>query len=325
MYLGADPNDVRRAVIGSATDAGTVGEPIRSLIVSGGAHLLMGCVNGIWRLTGNPCSGGVIDNVVRSIAPLNAHAWCLDPAGTVWFLAHEGLFRLGLGVPATTSVTIEEVSRQRLPAELRGVSSDCNVVMAYDAVLDGIVLVISGVGGGPSHGWLIESGSHAMWPLTFPTNCEPFSVGYEPRFERTLYGCRDGRVRCFDPLLEHDEASDGTNQGVTPTSIASHVFLGPISAGTANEAVLADLRGVLGAESGDVTWAVHAADTPEAAVSATAATSGTFSAGLSYDQRVRVRGGAFAFKLSNAVGSLRSWMLETLIPRFVSGGRLRRP
>ena len=81
------------------------------------------------------------------------------------------------------------------------------------------------------------------------------------------------------------------------------------------------LAATLSSGSDAATYGVHAAATPEAALSASPAASGAWSAGRNV-VRCRVRGGAHAVQISNSQTNGR-WATESLVVEVEPGGRAR--
>jgi hypothetical protein len=109
-----------------------------------------------------------------------------------------------------------------------------------------------------------------------------------------------------------------TDDAVT---INSSVMLGPIALGApGNEGVLTEIAAILDASSGDVAWAIHTGDSPEAAVaSTTPAATGVWSAGANHSQYPRARGVAATIRLS-ATGP---WAIESIDITRLAGGKAR--
>ena len=174
----------------------------------------------------------------------------------------------------------------------------------------------------------------AFWPESYPEDVGPAFAAYYSaagtEYRKCLLGGLDGMLYQFDESAKSDAV------GEEPAAIASHVWIGPMrlaslaggqggaaggQSGATADAVLTGLVAVLSSGSDGADFGVHAAATPEAALAASAAASGTWGAGRNVDRR-RIRGGAHAIRISNATAG-RLWAMESLAIEFQPGGRQR--
>ena len=285
--------DAARAVAGTSADAGTVGEPILALITHSDDYLVFGCQNSMWVLRGDPAYGGFIDNLSENIGIVGKQAWCHGPEGQIIFLSRDGLY----GIQPGAQKYPQSISREVLPQELRDISSNTfTVTMEYDVRHRGIHIYLSSANTQTvSHYWY-DWEQKSFWPVTLATNFDPTAatVFYSPTERQTfvLLGGRDGYVRRYDNFFE----TDGGN------SITNYVTMGPIRLGGRglNDGNISELTAVMGANSGNVTWDVIVGDTPEAAATGSSFESGTWVAGLNYNNHPRGRGDAFVLKITGS-------------------------
>jgi hypothetical protein len=107
--------------------------------------------------------------------------------------------------------------------------------------------------------WWIDPENKAMWPVLFADDHQPVAAarmqGASGALSETIIGCRDGYLRTFSDDATDDDGED----------LVSHVLLGPfsLSAGDSQDAMLAELHGVLADNSGSVTWRVLTASSAE--------------------------------------------------------------
>ncbi len=88
-YAATDP---AAAVAGNLSESGQIGEPIVALIPYTDDYMLIGCTNSLWMLQGDPANGGSIVRVSDQMGLVSPNAWCIDPAGTLYFIARGGLY-----------------------------------------------------------------------------------------------------------------------------------------------------------------------------------------------------------------------------------------
>ncbi len=88
-YAATDP---AAAVAGNLSESGQIGEPIVALIPYTDDYMLIGCTNSLWMLQGDPANGGSIVRVSDQMGLVSPNSWCVDPAGTLYFIARGGLY-----------------------------------------------------------------------------------------------------------------------------------------------------------------------------------------------------------------------------------------
>lgn len=84
--------DPAAAVAGNLSESGQIGEPIVALIPYTDDYMLIGCTNSLWMLQGDPANGGSIVRVSNQMGLISPNSWCVDPAGTLYFIARGGLY-----------------------------------------------------------------------------------------------------------------------------------------------------------------------------------------------------------------------------------------
>jgi hypothetical protein len=212
-------------------------------------------------------------------------------------------------------------SDERVPALLKNVAYSTNTIsMVYDARYKAFQLFITPATGVGTHWWL-DVENKAMWPFQLPANYQPLAVSRRDNptdgLSYVVFGCKDGYLRRF-------KSTQTTDDG---TAIASHVLIGPvrIAGDDMADAFLAELHGITGASSANVTWRVVMGDTAEAAVDAAVAdivlvlATGTWVAGRNYVVRPRSRGAWMVVWLESA----GAWAYEAVAIKAQQLGRLR--
>lgn len=294
--------DASAAVAGTNADAGTMGEPIFAMISHSDDYLVFGCQNSMWVLRGDPKFGGMLDNLSENVGVVDKQAWCYGPEGQILFLSRDGLYGLSPGAQQYP----QSISREVLPKALRDISSSTfTVTMAYDLRDRGVHIYLSSANVQTVEHFWFDWEQKSFWPVTLEGNYDPtaLTVFYSPDLRQTvvLLGSRDGFLRRYDNFFE----TDGGNQ------FSSYVTYGPIRLGgrNLNDGIITELVGTLGVDSGNVTWSVLVNDTPEGVSTASAFETGTWVAGLNYNNHPRARGAAFILKVANAES--RRWAMES--------------
>jgi hypothetical protein len=297
--------DTARAIAGSSSDAGQIGEPLTALIPHSDDYLVFGCPNSLWILRGDPAFGGMIEALSRHVGVVGKDAWCRGPTGEVVFLSRDGLYVLN---PGATSYP-ESLSREKMPEELLSFDSELYTVsLAYDARDRGVHIYITSVATQTHTHYWYDWQHKSFWPVTLQSDHEPTAMlthrSHIASDSAVLLGGRDGYIRRYSPGNETD---DGGNE------IESYVTYGPIRLGEDDysDGVVAELIAALAAESGGVAWSVKVGKTHEATITASAHSTGVWNAGLNAKSHPRSRGGSMLLKLENNETN-RGWAPERI-------------
>jgi len=323
-YFGGKEGDKGRAVAGQLANAGLIGAPPKAMIPYEDRALVFGCADSLWVLRGDPTTGSVT-NVSTEIGIIAADAWAIAPSGQMVFLSNNGLYVWSVGDTSRGPVPFSD---ERVPEELKNVSATTNTItMAYDATGNGFHLFLTPATGTATH-WWIDLDNKALWPVILQADHEPLAVG---RIEtnglgEVVLGCSDGYLRKFAPANTTDDG----------TAIGSHVLIGPfrISRSDTEDAVLAEIHGILASNAGTVTWRVMVGDSAEVVADAAVtgllavvagdtptgiAASGTWAANRNKVDRPRARGAWVVVWLSSVV----RWSYEAVAITARQLGRLR--
>jgi len=307
--------DSQRAVAGSSSEAGVPGTAILALVPHSDDYLVMGCRTSLWRLRGDPAYGGMLDALSYTIGIIGAKAWCLGPAGELIFLSLDGLYALP---PGGDSMPIS-LSREVLPREFKNLDpGSVTALLEYDTVDRGIHIYLTPESSNARTHWWFDWERKTFWPVSLASDHEPTATcslqATAIEDSCIILGCRDGMLRRFSELAESD----------CGTSFTSYAMIGPI--GLAKDdwfgSVLA-MTAVMAADSGDVTWTLHAESTFEAAVSASSSDSGTWTGGLNARDYPACQGQACMLKVIGTAG--RRWAMEQVSITLKEGGRRRLP
>lgn len=298
----ASATDGGRAVAGTSADAGTVGEPILAFIPHGDDYGVFGCENSLWLLRGDPAVGGSVDNLSRTVGIVSKGAWCWGPSGEIIFLSRDGIYMLppGGGPP-------QSISRERMPRELLDFDNTMYTVLLQYSVRDrGVHIYLTPIDYKAQKHYFFDWQDKGFWPESLIANHEPHSIhaysSTSAEDSAVLLGCRDGYIRRYH---YNNETDDGT-------TFSNYVVYGPLRLGYDDytEGMVSELFGVIGANSGTVTWSAHMGETHEAALSASAFATGTLSAGINFKVHPRARGASFYLKLTGA--TYRRWSVERM-------------
>lgn len=114
-YNPTDPNDRQAAVLGSASEAGAIGDVLRALIPFRDDFVIFGCQGSMWVLRGDPAWSGQLDAISHEVGILSAKSWCEGPQGEIYFMSYDGLYML----PPSAQGTPKPLSPTKLPRDLQ--------------------------------------------------------------------------------------------------------------------------------------------------------------------------------------------------------------
>jgi len=305
--------DEQAAVAGTSSAAGVPGDAITALAPHSDDYLIIGCRNSLWRLRGDPASGGQLDSLSHSIGIIGPKAWCIIPSGEIVFLSMDGLYALDAGGDSFPV----SLSRDTLPRELQNLNPDMlTISLEYDLQGQGIHIFVTPVSSNACIHWWMDWNRKSFWPLTLTSGHEPMATcalqATAIEESGVILGGRDGVLRRYNDLAEDD----------CGTSFTSYAVCGPIALNSDSSiGRLLSLDAVLGEGSGPVTWSMSPSLTFEGASSATAQFSGSSIAGLNASVYTDCSGQAFTMKLTGTPG--RRWAFEQATATVLLGGKRR--
>ncbi len=260
---GADIEDQGRAVAFQLAEASEIGEAPTALVPHRDAFLLAGTRNTLWAIQGDPAASGTLRNVSRTVGVVSAKAWC-KMGESVIFLARDGLYRV-----AASGEDLTALSDDRIPDELRDKTA---ALIEYDREANGVWLFQ------PDGGhWFFDLAGAGFWPVRLQDDHSPTAVC---RHDGDLILAGD------DGYLRETGGDDDDGE-----DIESHVLLGPIRLGRANDfGMVLNLHGLVGKESGPLTWRIVTGNTAEAAAEDAKTAIAAFQAGTSYASYVKASG-----------------------------------
>lgn len=299
------------AVAFNASDFGLVGDAVTALIPFSDDVMVIGCDHSIYLMRGDPAAGGQLDLVTRTIGIAWGEAWTQGPDGTIYFMSNRcGIYALTPGaMPVRISQSIEPL--------LQELNMGGNIFrLAWNDRSQSLHVFVTWVDEPrDTDHFTWEQRTQAWWIDRFsnknhnPLCCVVFD-GNSPDDRQLLLGCWDGYVRKMDPVATDDDGSP----------IESEVWLGPILTKDFDSILLKDLQGVLGEDSGEVTYSVHVGDTAEQALASDAWATGTLAGGRNFNDPIRGSGHAIYVKLS----STSQWAMEAIRLRVATQGKMRR-
>lgn len=323
--------DLGRAVAGTNTLAGGLGEPINSLIPHSDVCLIMGCSNSLWILRGDPASGGELDLLSHSFGTVDKQSWCYTPEGYLWMMGLDGLYVMAPGCGATPV----SVSRERLPEELLNISAvTSSITMEYDTRKRCLHLYITDyTAPDPDYcntenfrHWMIDvkttennsGATGSFWPVKLQSDHEPWCVharrGISSDYSVVALGCRDGFIRRYQDNLTMDDSV---------FEIESYVDIGPYDLsenGGYSDAILLEVKGQTARSSQTVSCATRLGNSAEEAYHAQQGYSIAWDRpGMAFKHYPRSRGAFCILRLSGK----ERWAMESIVLAASSAGKQR--
>ena len=306
-------------------DVGQISEPITSLIPHNRDCFLVGCVDSIYVIRGNPKSGGQIYRLSDESGPVMNTAWCKDSADNTWILTRQGLSRIpsGCGQPP------ESVSKSVIPNELVGLDpgvSNAKYSLVYEDRFQGIHII--GWTGSEPLAWFYDLQAGGFWRQEYAqsgSSANQVQVGWDfPSVSSTSRGS------CVLANFGTDcwimDTSDDTEE------IDSYLWLGPIPVGEPNQqGIMHSIMATLAEESGDIAWSVYIADSAQEAFNQDVDPGVTVApdftgenwdrGGLNFEQYPRLRGSVFYLKLEDVSNS--TWSIEEITTKITALSKRR--
>ena len=318
--------DALAAVAGDASPAGVPGEPITALIAHSDDYMVIGCTNSLWRMMGDPGSGGTLGALSHAIGIVGPKAWCLCPDGTLVFLSQDGLYSLDAGGDAYPT----PLSRENLPREFLNLNpNNVTACLEYDIQAKGVHIFLTSTSSNLRTHWFLDNAPEtsmafgvsstnsrrAFWPVSLVADHEPTCTctiqASNIEESGVIVGGRDGYLRKFHGLSEND----------CGTVFESYVIVGPIALNADMQiGTLLSIDATMGDDSGDVDWDIRPSLTFEDSNIADSQSSGTYSAGVNATTYPDGRGQAFVLELN---GTGRKWAVEQITGIIKLGGKRR--
>ncbi len=311
-----------QAVIGTTARAGLCPDIVNALIPYSDDLLIYGGDSSIWRLTGDPMTGGQFDLVSDVTGMSFGPCWDKDPNGVLYFFGSRGgVYRM---VPGGIPVSMTD---GRIERRMRDVDLETNYVQCiWDTRENGLHVYVIPYGAASAHltHWFWEQKTDSWWEdefgVTTSATIQPTAAivfdGDDPDDRRLLIGCGDGRVRVLDEDAKDDD--DGTGNAQT---VDSRVLFGPFESSDPNlEMRFSGLVAQLAGDQDGTNYEVYVSDSPD--VRGAVRTRGYLHAGRNDRVPFVARGTYFWIRLRNAAMGER-WAFEAASIEAVTAG-LRR-
>lgn len=310
-YAPAVPVPPDSAWSGHVGPQGETGDVITALIPYTDDVLIIGQDSSLALFRGDPNYGGSIDNVTSTIGIAWGQAWCMDPAGVVYFFSNRtGVFGY---VPGNQPLRIS----QAIDTLMLDIDTGQYVVrLLWNDRFKGLHVFVTLLSTRTqTRHFFWEQQANAWWVDTFgstalnPLCCTVFD-GNQQTDRVSLIGSWDGYVRSVSSDAEDDDG----------TLIESEVWIGPFLTQFSDAVILHEIQAVLGASSGDVNYEVYVGDTAEEALASDPVATGTWSAGRNFTDTVRRAGYAAYIRLT----STNVWAMEGIRCLISDRGLIRR-
>ncbi len=317
-----DPNDwfqsatnVRGPVFGTSVAedfASSIGAPLTALVRYTKDYHIMATSQDMLIMRGHPLQGGGVGVISGTIGIISPWAHAVTDDNVLYFLSQNGVYRL-TEQEATVLEEPTAVSRETLPLELVDIDVAVNeVFFVNDPKRAGIYIYVTPKSVGASKIFYLDLFTGGFFPDTLADGHQPLSAVYSGANNEVFIGCRDGFIRNYDESVKSD---DGTAQ-------EANVDIGPFRIDNGRFAMADSVEIELDDGSDDVTWEFRTGESPEAAVKATALTTGTASAGRNYLQSIRQSGKWGVLRLKTTTAS--AWSLERIRLRVHKGAASRK-
>lgn len=313
-------NTAIATVSGAWTNTGSEGGQIGHAITAGLSHdsrtLLVGSARACYAIIGNPRNAGATQRISNRLGPLTHNAWCKgegpDGGNNTYLMTVDGLCVIRQG-----SLTIETLSKNKIPDELQGIdpADGDNVAIGFDGRWQGIHIAVD-PNSGSDINYFYHIPTDSYWPTSYDNTLQllpTFTPAQTATTSSILPMTSSGGVYQFDSASTED--------------IDSYIDLGPIRlAGPTGEGYIASIFGVLADGSDDCNWKLRFGKSCEEAFLQTAAAH-TFTGrkwsreAMNYSQNPR-KGGYAAYLQIYDVANER-WLIEEVCGEIGSRGMRR--
>jgi hypothetical protein len=298
-------SDVGTPVSSQTSKAGLVGSPITCFSPYKDRFMIVGCLNELWVMRGDPAAGGTLTNMSQATGIFDGTAYCWDDKNNYYFLGTDGVYAIS-SAAVVEAGTPENITKENIPKLLKSLGINRRtdrIAMAFDKQRYGVTMTVSTKDGSWHSSWWIDIRAGGIYPEAFASDQIPASAAYfDARIadERgLLIGGQDGYVRKFDETKKSDDDNE---------TIESYVAVGPVAVGkNARDQVIAkEISVETSADSDEVEARIYVGKTSEDVInllntSATPKIVKTLGGkGLRTSIRNRAKGGAIAVMLANA-------------------------
>jgi len=300
-----------QAVSGTISRAGLVPDVVNALIPYNDDLMLFGGDHSIYRLTGDPMSGGQMDLVTDVTGIAFGRAWDKDPQGILYFMSSRGA--LYAWPPGGRIIELSLGKFEQRLSQINFAKSYTQLVWNdMDRTLHIFTLPFGkNLTGVTARHFRYERDSKAFWEDTYGPAVSSVAVidGDNSEDRRLLIGSTDNVIRQWDNAATSDDG----------LAIDSYVTFGPFGSQD-TELRLSMLRAVLADNQSGAHVQLFASDTPD--VLGDPVWAGKLNSGRNPNMFTRVRGSYFWIRLRNASVGER-WAFESMTVRITNAGRRR--
>jgi hypothetical protein len=320
-------NDAQAPVSGSNADAGEIGDIITCLAPNKDDYMIMGCVNSIWVMRGDPAAGGSLDEISLSTGVFGPHSYCWDSMDNFYFWGSNGICKIGPGLQGVENLTITKLPN--IISDLGVAPATHRIVMGYDREREGLVIAVVTLASGSHNAYFYDLRTSGFFPENYGLNPAPFSLFWyqadDEDYRKLLVGGADGYIRYFDDSSKNDDTGIGGD-----VAMSSYAVIGPMLIGedADSNGRLKTLSFTTSTDTDGISYDIHVADSAEevvddAVAGATPLHTGTLSAGNRVQTtRPRARGAWMGVKLKNTTID-ESWEFEKLVADVKPAGDIK--
>lgn len=298
-----------QAVLASLTRAGNMPDSINAVVSYNDDLLFFGGDRSIWRLTGDPQSGGQLDLVTDVTGMTFGRCWTKDPQGALYFFGSRGgVYAMAPGGPP------QRISLNRIERRLQNIDLGANYVeLVWNYDDEGLQVLVfpfekdpTSNGSSVREMYFWEKKTDSWWPDQFGrsgvTNYQPTAAvvldSDAPSDRVMVFGCEDGIVRKWSRTAKDDDLSP----------IDSYVLIGPMSISkTGQELHSSMFTAVLASNQDGCRYEYYLSDEPDNMGPPWVA--GNLLPGRNDSVSARARGAYLWLKLRNALADSR-WAAE---------------
>ena len=318
-------SDVGTPVSSQTSKAGLVGSPITCFSPYKDRFMVVGCLNELWVMRGDPAAGGTLTNMSLATGIFDGTSYCWDDNNNYYFLGTDGVYAISSAAVIEAGAP-QNVTKENVPKLLKslGVNRRTDrIAMAFDKQRYGVSLTVSQKDGSWHSSWWIDLRAGGIYPESFASDHIPASASYfDARIANErglLIGGQDGYVRKFDETEKDDDGNNAINSWVTAGPIVigknprDQVITKEVSIETsvASDTIIASIY--VGKTSEEVINTINAAAPPK--IKKVLA-----GKGLRTSIRNRVKGGALAVTISSP-NSGESFAIEDIQVNLTESGR----
>lgn len=310
-----------QAIAGTISKAGLVPDTINTLVPYSDDLMIIGGDHSIYRLTGDPMSGGQMDLLTDVTGMAFGQAWDKDPQGNLYFLSPRG--QLYMMRPGRNGML--ELTGDRFEQRLADVDLTNNYVrLVWNDLERQLHIFVMPFGAGGTHlrHFRYERANDAFWQDEFGpttgTDVQPTAAivvdADDPADRTLLLGGEDGRVRRWDKSSRNDQRTTSTSY-----PIDSQVVMGPYGLPDA-EIRLTKIQAVMASDQQRANIQIFASDTPDSM--GNMVWSGSLMPGRNPNIFARAKGSYFWIRIRNAWADER-WAFENMTLTVAKAGRKR--